>query len=196
MRRFYLVRKVLLAAAVAIGGFSMMPRAFADDPANDPAANSPSMSSQSLKTETGTIEKIDKSSRKLTLRDDQGKTFDLKLSPDIKSFDQLKVGQHVTASFYEEIAVSIRQPGEAAPKMTEKEKVSGGMKMKQISVTAKITNVNPDENTLTIQDPAGKTHELKVNDPQVQARLKSLKAGDMVDLTYTEASAVSVQPAP
>jgi Cu/Ag efflux protein CusF len=195
MRRFDPVRKVLLAAALGIGGFSMMPRAFADDPANDPGAYSPSASASSLKTSSGTIEKIDKSSHKLTLRDDQGKSFDLALSPDF-NVSQLKVGQHVSTSFFQEVAISIRKPGEAAPKMTEKERVSGNMRSKTVNLSAKITAIDTTDNKVSILGPDGKTHELQVSDPSLQSRLGSLKVGDMVDVTYTEATAVSVKPAP
>jgi Cu/Ag efflux protein CusF len=52
--------------------------------------------------------------------------------------------------------------------------------------------VNPKRQTVTLRGPK-QTVTLKVRDPK---QLKLVKAGDQVEATYTEAAAISVEPAP
>lgn len=61
-------------------------------------------------------------------------------------------------------------------------------------MTARIVSVNPKKNTITVQGANGKTHTLKVEDPELQAQLPDIHPGDNMDLTYSQAVAVSIQP--
>ena len=61
-----------------------------------------------------------------------------------------------------------------------------------MTVTATIEAIDAKKNRVTLKGPEGKTQEIKVKDPK---NLKNVKVGDQVVLTYTEALAVSVEPA-
>jgi hypothetical protein len=49
-------------------------------------------------------------------------------------------------------------------------------------------------NKVTFKGPRG-VRTVEVQDPSLQAKLPSLKPGQVVQLTYTEAMAASIQPA-
>jgi hypothetical protein len=167
----------------------------AQAPATPPPTEAPAAAAATIVTATATVEKVDKAAGKLTLKDPQGKTFDLKPGPRV-NLDQLKPGDRVTATYYEEVAVAINKaaPG-AAPKMVETTvERAGGVTAKQATVTARIVSVDPKKNTVEIRTPDANTHSLKVQDPDLQARLKQIKPGDNLDITYTEALALSVEP--
>ncbi len=47
--------------------------------------------------------------------------------------------------------------------------------------------------TVTLKGPEGNLFKVKAKDPE---KLKAVSVGDLVDITYTQALAVSVEPAP
>lgn len=161
----------------------------AQDPSGGQAA------AAQLVTASATVVKVDKANRMVTLKNPQGENFDVKVGPDVK-LDRIKAGDRVNASYYEEVAIQIGTPGKsAAPKMTSTTTQRGGVTAQQATLTAKIQSVDLKKNTVLVRGPQGKTHTLKVDDPDLQAKLHKIKPGDTVDITYTQAVAVSVEPA-
>ena len=149
------------------------------------------------------VTKIDKEHRKLTLRDDQGKEWDVVVDPEVRNFDQIKKGDRVTVKYEESIVASIRKPGEARVtpgERTEMERAPEGQKpggtlTQETMMSATVVAVNPRANNVTLRDKSGNTRTFQVKDPGLQKRLVELRSGQQIDITYTEAVAVSVQPA-
>jgi hypothetical protein len=56
-------------------------------------------------------------------------------------------------------------------------------------VTGTISAIDKKAKTVTLKGPSGETETLKVEDPK---NLAAVKVGDMVDITYTQALAVSL----
>ena len=123
----------------------------------------------------------------------QGNVVDIKAGPNV-NLDKLKVGDKVNAAYYQEVAVSLHKSGDKAPKMTQTVTERGGITAQQTTVTAKVLAVDTAANSVALRGPAGATHILQVQDPDLQAQLGKIKAGDSVDVTYTQAVAVSVEP--
>ena len=61
---------------------------------------------------TTKIEAIDKTARLLTLKDKDGETETVYCGPEVKRFDELKVGDTITFRYYESVAYAIRKPGQ------------------------------------------------------------------------------------
>ena len=55
--------------------------------------------------------------------------------------------------------------------------------------------VDPYANTIEVTGPRGYNRRLKVKDPQAIAFIRGLKKGDEVEVTFSEALAISVEPA-
>jgi len=142
---------------------------------------------------TATVQKIDKAGKKLTLLGPNGQSLDVKAAPDV-DFDRLHVGDRVTATYYEEVAVAINKHPQAGPAVATRAVQRGGVTAKQATVTARIVAVDTAEDTVTVKAADGRQHTLKVNDPQLASQLHTIKPGENVDLTYTQAVAVSVEP--
>ena len=64
---------------------------------------------------------------------------------------------------------------------------------RQTTVTVVITAIDTKAPSVTFKGPAGKTKTIKVLHPE---RLQGVKVGDTVQITYTEALAISVDEAP
>jgi hypothetical protein len=148
-----------------------------------------------MRTETGTIEAIEASSRTLTLKKSDGTFVTTVAGPDIKRFDELKVGDKVNARYYENLVVRLKQPGEpdvdTGVKATtgSEQALPGGTKAKQRTITATITAIDPNMPSVTFTGPNGWKYTSKVQDP---AALAKVKVGDKVDIVWTEALLVSL----
>jgi Cu/Ag efflux protein CusF len=68
----------------------------------------------------------------------------------------------------------------------------GGTVGREVKVLADVVGVNTKTKTVTLKGPKGNTVDLKVEDP---AQLANIKTGDQVEAVYTEALAISVEPA-
>ena len=67
----------------------------------------------------------------------------------------------------------------------------GGTAGRTVTVTTTITNIDLANGTVTLTGPNGGRQTIKARDPE---NLKKVKVGDLVDITYTEAVAISVKP--
>jgi hypothetical protein len=64
---------------------------------------------------------------------------------------------------------------------------------RQVSAVAPATAVHPKKSTMTLKGPRGNVVTLNVTDPD---QFKVVKKRDQVEVTYSEALALSVEPAP
>jgi hypothetical protein len=64
-------------------------------------------------TTSGTVEAIDHSSRVLTLKDEDGDFVTIDVPADAKRFPEIKVGDKITATYYDNVTVRLKKPGEA-----------------------------------------------------------------------------------
>jgi len=71
----------------------------------------------------------------------------------------------------------------------------GGGVGASVTVTVTIVGVDPGTNTVAFKSADGTPHIIAVRSPNMREFIKTLKAGDVVDVTYTESLAISVLPA-
>jgi hypothetical protein len=148
---------------------------------------------------TATVVGIDKATRTVTLKTAAGKIVELEVTNDARNFDQLALGDMVTATYSEALTISLmKEKGQAshAERATEQRSAPGakpgGMVGREVTVIADIVAVDHKAKTVTLKGPKGNTVDLKVEDPE---RLKRLHKGEQVEAVYTEAFAISVEPA-
>jgi Cu/Ag efflux protein CusF len=171
--------------------------AFADTAA-DQGAGTPMAGKSSTVHGSGTVTAIDKSARSVTVKTDAGETRSFQVPSDVKGFDKLKKGDKIDVEYTEAIAVAMMPPG---TKLSASER-TGAMKSgkasgtagKEITLSAQIMSVDTVKNTITLKGPKGQVETVDVADPDNQAKLSSLKPGQVMQFTYTEAMAVSVTP--
>src|SRR5512144_102970 len=118
-------------------------------------------------TKTITVEAIEASTRTLTLKKPDG-TYVTTVVPDsVKRFDQIKVGDTISARYYENLVLRVKQPGEkdvdtSAKGMTPV--TAGGTAAKQRTITATITAIDPTIPSITFTGPNGWKYSSKVED--------------------------------
>jgi hypothetical protein len=146
---------------------------------------------------TVTVSSIDKANRKLTFKKSNGEKETIAVAPDVKAFDHLKVGDKIDVDYMESVALQMLPPG-SKPTATERTARGGDMGMhggaREVTASAEIISVDAAANKVTFKGPRG-VRTVEVQDPALQSKLPSLKPGQVVQLTYTEAIAASIQPA-
>jgi Cu/Ag efflux protein CusF len=144
------------------------------------------------------IEAIDQTTREITLKDKDGVLETIHCGPEVKRFGELKVGDTVTFRYMESMVYAIRKPGAPSglaantdAKITRGQGPKpGGTIAKQETATVTIKAVDPKVPSVTVLTEDGRTVSFKVDDKK---NLKDVKAGDKVEITYTEALMISVQ---
>jgi Cu/Ag efflux protein CusF len=148
---------------------------------------------------TATITAIDKATRDLTLKGPQGNEIIVSAGPEVKNFDQLKVGDQVNLNYIEALTLELKKGGGMIVQRTEKagaaaakpgEKPAGAVG-RQVTVVADVVAVDPAKQTVTLKGPQ-RTVNLRIPDPE---QFKRVAKGDQVEATYTQAVALAVEPA-
>ena len=154
----------------------------------------------STTTASAVIVAIDATNRIVTLKTASGKTVEVVAGPEVKNFDQLKVGQKVKAGYSEALSLELKKGGGKPLTMTEKGGAAsaaagakpGAAGARQVTILADVVKVDTKTHLVTLKGPGGNSVDLHVEDPE---QLKNIKKGDQVEAVYTEAVAVTVEPA-
>jgi hypothetical protein len=148
------------------------------------------------RTETATVEAIEASTRSVTLKKADGTYVTTVAGPEIQRFGEVKVGDKVTAKYYENLIVRLKHPGEsdvasmASATTGSQQVLPGGTKAKQVTITATITAIDPNLPSITFTGPHNWKYTSKVQDKEALAKVK---VGDKVDIVWTEATLVSLE---
>ena len=150
-------------------------------------------------TIAATITAIDKATRDITLKGPQGKEVTVTAGPEVKNFDRLKVGDQVTAQYFEALTLELKKGGGLVVARTDKDAAAGakpgekpaGAIGRQVTIVADVVDVNPARQSITLRGPQ-RTVELPVRDP---AQFKLIAKGDQVEAKYTQALAIAVDSA-
>lgn len=140
---------------------------------------------------------VDKKNRVVSLRNSDGKVFDVKVGDEVKNFDQIKKGDEVVASYYESLALVLKKPGEATPGAESRDVLDraepgrkpGVVAATETKITATVVGLDKKKGTVTLKGPEGKVVTITAREKR---RLAPVKVGDLIEATYTEAMAISV----
>jgi len=148
---------------------------------------------------TATITVIDKASRDVTLKGPQGNEMTVTAGPEVKNFDNLKVGDQVDLQYIEALTLELKKGGGLVVGRTEKAdavgakkgEMPGGAGGRQVTIVADVVAVDPAKQTITLKGPK-QTVELRIPDPE---QFKRVAKGDQVEAKFTQALAIAVEPA-
>jgi hypothetical protein len=155
-----------------------------------------------LVTVTAKVEAIDQAKREVTLKGPLGNVVTFVVDKRVKRLNEVNVGDDVTADYYVSLAGELRAPtdeekehpltiiegGVRAPKGTEP---AGGV-LRGFKVVATVVGLDLPTQSVTLQGPRGNTGSIRAEDVD---KLKQLRLGDTVIVTYTEALAISLEKA-
>jgi hypothetical protein len=191
-------RKSVLAPLIGIAAFGLLLGACKSTPP-DP------VNLESTQEVSATVQSIDVERRLLSLRDDTGEQVTVEVSPAVRNLDQVKPGDKVVARYYESLAAELvaRGDGSGSTQAPVKDAVIGraapgakpgvvmGTENRQ---TVRITKVDKKNNVVSFFGSDGLARSLPIKTPEGREFIGKLKEGDEVEVRYTEAVAVTVEP--
>ena len=191
MKALAIVASIVMASAWALPASSQTGGAVV---ATKPGA---AVAAQKVKV-NATISAIDPATRAVTLKGPRGNEIAVTAGPDVKNFDQMKVGDNVAVEYIEALTLELKKGGGKPVARVEDSAMAGakpgekpaGAVGRQITVVADVVDVDAKNQRVTLKGP-NRTVELKVRDPK---QLAMIAKGDQVEAVYTEAIAVAVQP--
>ena len=144
---------------------------------------------------------IDKVGRTVDLKGPKGQVVTLAVSDEVRNFDQIQLGDQVIVRYMRALSLELKKTGSAIMEGSAKSDAArtpagarpGGAAARQIKVLANVVAVNSKTKTITLKGPKGNVVDLIAEDPK---QLALVKKGDQVEAIYTEAVAISVEPAP
>ena len=152
-------------------------------------------------TAEATVKAVDQQNRLVTLEREDGSTITFLAGPEVRNLPQIAAGDKVKARYRESLLASVKKPGEAvkptavaaAVSRAEPGAAPGATAGQQVTVTVRIESVDTEKNRVAFTLPSGAMRIVSVKQPEMQEYIKGLKPGDQVEITYTEAVAISVE---
>jgi hypothetical protein len=145
-----------------------------------------------------TVTALDVPNRLVTVRDASGDTTTFYVDESNKAFPQAQVGDQVRVRFTESVAYKLVAPG-SAPGMKVEETTSrpqdgraAGQSRSQVTATVRIESVQQRGSVVTFTGPRGR-RTVQISDPALKEYAAKLRPGDNVEVTYSEAVAVSLE---
>jgi hypothetical protein len=156
----------------------------------------------SLQTASAKVETVEPVTRLIALRTPAGERLWVTAAPEVRNFAQIRVGDTVTVQYYKAIAAQVKPKGtadSAAQNSLATYSAAPGARPAgaighTVVETVKIQSVDTSANTVTFQRADGTVHSVTVASPEGQTFIRGLRSGDDVDVAYSEAVAVAVQP--
>ena len=143
------------------------------------------------------VKSIDKKSRTVELKFEDGKVKKIKCGPEVRNFPQIRVGDNVKAQFLESVELEVQGPG-AKPTAEHESELAraplgskpGFAAINAVEVSATVQSIDYKTRDVTLLVPEGKTFKLKAG-PEVK-RFNEVKQGDTMVARLTKAVSVTV----
>lgn len=180
---------VVVLAAIAIGAYMMFSKP------QKPVAGV--VAQEAALIYDGEVIKIDPATRTVTLKNKDGQTS-IVAGPEVKNFDQIKVGDHFDVAYEMALAVElvkVKNPGAPSEQITTSTATApkgdkpGMITTNTVTAVANVVEVDAAKNVVSLKGPEGNTFKVKVQNPDL---LKDIAVNDQVKVVYTEAIAAVV----
>lgn len=149
------------------------------------------------KSISATVEAVNASTRTITLKGPKGNYVDVVAPESMTRFSAIKVGDKLTARYYENVVLRLKASGDKAIDTGSEGATAGaGTKpgataARQRTITATITEIDQSVPSITFAGPNNWSYSTRVEDKQALAKVK---VGDRVDITWTEALLIGFEP--
>src|SRR4026208_1347626 len=163
--------------------------AFGGPQTQSQAGKDKTVTKQDKVTASVTIKAIDPATRSVTLRAENGDEDTYTVGPEVTRFNQLKVGDTITATYYESLVFQVRKPGDPAATSGavaaggRLEGVPGGAIGTQETTTVTVKGVGMNVPSITGPTADGRTLTRKIAEKK---NLEGVNPGDKIDITYSQ----------
>lgn len=154
---------------------------------------------ESTVTRRAVVESVDLETRQVLLRGEDDRLLSIIAGPEIRNLPQLQPGDVVRTDYYEAVSVRMAQPSDqSAPEgvvLTQRAPEGakpGAAGAASVRLIVEFISYDPVSGIATFVTPDGVVQTVTVQ-PEMRDFAAGLESGDRVDLTMTEAVAVSIE---
>ena len=152
---------------------------------------------------SATVTSVDYFQRRVGIRGPQGNEFTLDVGPAVRNLEQVQVGDTIRVSYEQAYvanlldtdempaSVPVTVIGGARAELGERPAAAIGQ---MVTETVKIESVGLNGETVTFTGANGRLVAIKIRRDEARAFARGLSPGDIVEITYTEAVAIQVEP--
>lgn len=186
-----LAKAITLATLLSVSSFGAL------------AADIPLSATVEADSVTTKVLAVDPANHQVVLEGREGRQVHVQLSDKAKNLANLKVGDLVKIEVQRSVAAYLdTDVDKGLPSTTERtgelrkapgSDNPGGEAYRQVQVQLKISKIDLKTHQVTLENPSGQSKTLDVKKPEIQARLKDLKVGQSVIVTYTDILKVTSQ---
>jgi len=206
------MKNIIIPIACSILLLSMPVQA-TDDPEMDKVDMTPEVRVQPragidkalLVEATATVTAVDMKNHLVTIQGPAGNSTIIRVTDQVKNLPQVKIGDEINITYYRSAVVNlVKTKGDvklgtevsgAKASAPAGEKPAGVIEM-EVTRTVEVVFVDPYQKFISFRGPdIGLRRVTLENRPDLQHYLDELKKGDIVEVTYTEALAISLEPA-
>ena len=153
---------------------------------------------------TAIVKLVDLEERQVLIELENGRLQTILAGPDVRNLEQVEPGDTVRATYKRGVAVKMVGRGEesappeaviAAGRAAEGERPAA-MVGDAVRLVVRIVSYDADSNLVAFSAPDGFVHSVVIQEPEIREFARGLKAGDEVEVTFTEALAVAVVETP
>ncbi len=163
------------------------------------------LNTETLVEVTATVTAVDMPNRLVTIEGPEGNAAVIQVTEQVKNLPQVEIGDKVNIKYYLSAIVDVVKAGgdvelgttggAARISAPAGEKPAGAMGI-EVTRRAEVVFVDPYQKFISFRSPDRGLRKISLkNSPDLQHYLKELKKGDIVEVTYTEAMAISLEPA-
>ena len=154
---------------------------------------------------TATVAAVDMNNHLVTIQGADGNLAVVRVTDQVKNLPQVKIGDEVNIAYYRSAVVDlVKTKGDvklgtevrgAKASAPAGEKPAGVIAM-EVTRTVEVVFVDPYQKFISFRSPDIGLRRVTLKDrPDLQHYLDELKKGDIVEVTYTDALAISLEPA-
>ncbi|MDB5376308.1 MAG: hypothetical protein JWR00_754 [Rubritepida sp.] len=153
-------------------------------------------------TATATVESIDRTTRQVVLRGEDGTMETIVAGPNVRNLAQVHVGDTVVLEFGEALIVALANPADGAgpggvggaEARAPRGQRPGAAAAEGVRARVTINAVNQRTGAVTFTGPAGVQRTARPQQREMIDFARSLRPGQQVDIVYGRAVAVRVEP--
>jgi len=146
---------------------------------------------------------IDPKSREITLRDSMGETTSIIAGPEVRNFAQIKVGDMLHVRMMQSLLMEVRQHNALVTRTEVEEGVAlapkggqpGMAQGRRITTVVTIQALDLKKDFVKFTLPNGEVRTTTARTTAGKDLLQTLKVGDQVDVVFTDAVGLVMEPA-
>jgi len=202
------MKKSLLTIFLVLFVFACAPKeapkeAAAPEPSAEYATQTTIMPGEGILIEqaaqvTAIVLNVDRSARSITIKNPEGEISEVKLTDDVRNFDQIDPGDEIVLEVYSALALMLAKPGEEFTDRTSNAVAVAQpgdkpmfVNVDMVEALCEITAINRDTREITVTGPRGNSITLTVP-PDIE-QFDERKVGEKVNARYVEAFAIAVE---